>query len=91
LDGQRNERKASLIFLVAIHEVMKKSLIDFFVLLLQQVHFYYNDAQKNFIIMLFTLQIEQACVSSKFKKKLQKKNVDNNHLVTKKRMIEIGY
>ncbi len=70
---------------------MKKSLIDFFVLLLQQVHFYYNDAQKNFIIMLFTLQIEQACVSSKFKKKLQKKNVDNNHLVTKKRMIEIGY
>jgi hypothetical protein len=49
LDGQMNERKASLVFLVAMHEAMKESLIDFFVLLLQQVHFYCNDAQKNSI------------------------------------------
>jgi hypothetical protein len=36
------------------------------------MHFYYNDAQKNSITMLFTLQIEQACALSSFKKKLQK-------------------
>jgi hypothetical protein len=70
LDGQRNERKASLLFFIAMHEAMKKSLV--FVLLLQQVHFYYNDAQKNSITMLFTLQIGQACALSSFKKKLQK-------------------
>jgi hypothetical protein len=44
-----------------MHEAMKESLIDFFVLLLQQVHFYCTDAQKNSITMLFTSQIEQAC------------------------------
>ncbi len=39
----------------------ERSFIDFFVLLLQQMHFYCNDAQKNSITMLFTLQIEQVC------------------------------
>jgi hypothetical protein len=56
-----------------MHETMKESLIDFFVLSLQQLCFYYNDAQKNSIIMFFTLQIEQACALSSFKKKIQKK------------------
>jgi hypothetical protein len=90
LDGQKNERKISLIFLVVMHEAMKEVSLIFLFCCCNKCTFIAMMHKKTPLPCFSLCKLSKFVKSSNFTKKNTIFKKDNNHLVPKKQMIGIG-